>query len=437
MLDPVLVFISYASEDSDIRKELETHLAVLQRDGTISIGSDQSVNAGVEWAPEIRDRVAKAHIILLLVSAHFVASDWCYEQEMRDALHRHDDGSAVVIPIIIRQCDWETAPFAKLQALPRDHKAVTMRGPKKNDIWRDIVKEIREVAARFRHAQKLAASSLTVRGPAALDNTPSSYLATDHFHITRSAKDPLFVIPGKEADAVRIVRDSSVSLPSREISVVPLALRHGLLSEDLGFLAQHWQVPSPRNEFFFPDFDLRNSAIRIAGGVRWVSEAGREHDRRFSLANDGSIAASEFASESILHDRSHRLRCINIFPCLDRYLGALLFTRYVAEHCKDFRQAWIILTLKLIGGEHLVYDDGAGYSTDPAADQFIASDKLIRVGGYFDTQINDEDLAKFSVGMALAVSARFGCDHRSAELSAYVEDHLPTLLLARLARRSR
>src|SRR5207244_1353465 len=30
-----------------------------------------------------------------------------------------------VIPIILRPCDWLTSPFARLQSLPRDGKAVT------------------------------------------------------------------------------------------------------------------------------------------------------------------------------------------------------------------------------------------------------------------------------------------------------------------------
>ena len=33
---------------------------------------------------------------------------------------RHQRGEARVIPIILRACDWKRAPFAKLQALPKD-----------------------------------------------------------------------------------------------------------------------------------------------------------------------------------------------------------------------------------------------------------------------------------------------------------------------------
>lgn len=436
MLDPIEVFISYADEDSELRRELETHLAVLERDGTITIWSDWAIDGGTEWAPETRRRLSGAHVILLLVSSNFVASRWCYEEEMRDALGRHDKGTAVVIPIIIRECHWEAAPFAKLQVLPRDRKAVTARGPKKHEVWRDIAKEVHEVALRAR--RRVTPVSLPPETEAATpEDTSPAYASADPFQIVRSAKDPLTVVPGGEAQAVRMIRESSVSQPSREVAVVPLAMHPNFLKGDLDFLAAYWQVQRPHEGSIFPNFDLRNSATRLARGVRWSSDIGRIHERRFALADDGSFAASEFASESISYDATGRLRCINIFPCLDLYLGALLFTRQVAAHCELLRQAWIILTLRLIEGEHLVYDDSRGYSTDPAADQFVARDKLIRVGGFFETSINEHDLVDFIAGMTLAVSARFGCDHRRGELAAYVEHHLPKLLAARLERRSR
>jgi len=66
-----------------------------------------------------------AQIILFLVSADFLASDYCYGIEVKRALERHQAGEARVIPIILRASDWGGAPFAKLQALPKDARPVT------------------------------------------------------------------------------------------------------------------------------------------------------------------------------------------------------------------------------------------------------------------------------------------------------------------------
>jgi hypothetical protein len=66
-----------------------------------------------------------ADIILLLISADFINSRYCYSVEGRCALERHKAGEARVIPILLRPVDWQITPLAKLQALPRDARAVT------------------------------------------------------------------------------------------------------------------------------------------------------------------------------------------------------------------------------------------------------------------------------------------------------------------------
>jgi internalin A len=60
-----------------------------------------------------------------LISADFLASDYCFDIEMKTALERHAAGKAVVIPVILRPVDWKATPFRGLQALPRNGKPVT------------------------------------------------------------------------------------------------------------------------------------------------------------------------------------------------------------------------------------------------------------------------------------------------------------------------
>jgi hypothetical protein len=57
-------------------------------------------------------------------SPDFIASDYCYDLEMKTALERHERDS-LVIPIIARPCMWSIAPFAKLKALPQDGKPIS------------------------------------------------------------------------------------------------------------------------------------------------------------------------------------------------------------------------------------------------------------------------------------------------------------------------
>jgi hypothetical protein len=122
---PATIFISYAHEDEDLRKELEKQLAILRRQGLIETWHDRRIGAGAEWAGAIDRELEAADIVLLLVSADFLASDYIYDVELKRAMERHEAGTAKVIPVILRPCIWHRGDFAKLQALPRDGEPVT------------------------------------------------------------------------------------------------------------------------------------------------------------------------------------------------------------------------------------------------------------------------------------------------------------------------
>jgi hypothetical protein len=120
------VFISYSRRDEGLKDELVNyHLKLLQREGKINTWQDRDIEAGVEWATEIKTNLEKADIVLLLITRHFLASDYCYETEMQRAVQRHYDGTARVIPIIMETCGWQYSNFKQLQVLPKDGKPVT------------------------------------------------------------------------------------------------------------------------------------------------------------------------------------------------------------------------------------------------------------------------------------------------------------------------
>lgn len=138
------VFYSYSHQDENLRNELVKHLSSLKRQGIVSDWHDRMIEAGDEWRRQIDSHLETAEIILLLVSADFLASDYCYEIEMKRALERHEKGEARVIPIILRRVDWTSAPFAKLQALPKDAKPVTSWADR-DEAFENIAKSIRRV----------------------------------------------------------------------------------------------------------------------------------------------------------------------------------------------------------------------------------------------------------------------------------------------------
>jgi TIR domain len=139
---PVTVFYVYAREDELLREQLERHLRLLNRQGLISEWHDRQILPGAVWAQEIDAHLDSASIILLLISSDFLASDYCYGVEMQRALERHSQGEAHVIPIFLRPVDWERAPFAHLQGLPRNGKPVT-QWENRDAAFRNIAQELR------------------------------------------------------------------------------------------------------------------------------------------------------------------------------------------------------------------------------------------------------------------------------------------------------
>ncbi len=136
------LFISYSHDDEVLRRELDKHLAMLRREGVIRIWHDREIGAGEEWRGQIDDELETAHLILLLISASFIHSDYCFDIETNRALERHGRGEARVIPVIGRTCDWRTAPFAELQALPTNGKPVT-RWEDRDEAWTEVAKGLR------------------------------------------------------------------------------------------------------------------------------------------------------------------------------------------------------------------------------------------------------------------------------------------------------
>src|SRR3954471_1709733 len=107
---PISLFYSYSHKDEALRDELETHLSLLKRQGVIAGWHDRRIEAGTEWAGAIDKNLEEAGIILLLVSADFLASPYCWDVEVRRAMERHEAGTARVIPVILRPVDWHSAP---------------------------------------------------------------------------------------------------------------------------------------------------------------------------------------------------------------------------------------------------------------------------------------------------------------------------------------
>ncbi len=137
-------FISYSHKDAWALDRLHTHLAMLRHEGKIKTWYDRKILAGGDIDQEISKQLETCDLFLPLISQYFLDSDYCYDQEMTQALKRLDAGEVHVIPIIIEPCDWKNSPLNRLKALPRDGKPVT-EWTNQNAAFTDIVAELRRI----------------------------------------------------------------------------------------------------------------------------------------------------------------------------------------------------------------------------------------------------------------------------------------------------
>ncbi len=100
-------------------------MSSLKRRYRLTDWRDREILPGANWEEEIDKHLVTANIVILLISPHFLASNYCYGKEMKRALERHEAGTCRVVPILVRSTYCEDEPFSHLQMLPTDAKAIT------------------------------------------------------------------------------------------------------------------------------------------------------------------------------------------------------------------------------------------------------------------------------------------------------------------------
>ncbi len=147
--DNINIFILYATEDQPLKKELEGHLSFLQRLGYIDVWHEGQVQPGLEKEQVVSEYLEKAHIILLLISANFLAPDHYtkYENELRMAYARQKEGKVMIIPVILRHCVWQLDILAGLNPLPSGGH------PVRSDHWESVDKAFHDITVAL---QKVA-----------------------------------------------------------------------------------------------------------------------------------------------------------------------------------------------------------------------------------------------------------------------------------------
>jgi TIR domain len=206
------IFFSYACKDELLRDELAKHLKPLQNEGIIKDWHDREIPPGAEWKNEIDRHLESAQIILLLISADFLASDYCYSFELKRALERHESHEARVIPVILRFCDWKNTNFGKLQALPTDGKPIKS--------WLDPDEAFTDVVSGLRRSIDQLART-TAKTPI----KPVRSGIVQKLENTKAIHDP--ENHSATAEYIRLVKDGRVSIGIRYLALHSVAVKQG------------------------------------------------------------------------------------------------------------------------------------------------------------------------------------------------------------------
>jgi hypothetical protein len=156
------LFISYSHRDSKALGRLHKHLAMAKREGLVATWYDREILAGKDIDQEVQANLGESDIFLALVSPDFLASEYCYDVEMKVALERHDNGSLRVIPVILEPCDWKSSSLGKLKAIPKDGQPIST-WTNENVAYLDVVMEIRRVVSALQQADNLTIARKVTR----------------------------------------------------------------------------------------------------------------------------------------------------------------------------------------------------------------------------------------------------------------------------------
>ncbi len=141
------VFISYSHKDEVWKDALKPHLKMLEQVGYIVLWDDRKIDTGGEWEKEIRAHMKKAAVVVCLISANYLASDFVTKEEVPFLLERKEKEGMPILPILIKPCAWKAVPWLKkLQMRPTDNQSLAIHFKDKEDeIFTQVAEQIYEI----------------------------------------------------------------------------------------------------------------------------------------------------------------------------------------------------------------------------------------------------------------------------------------------------
>ena len=161
---PLKTFIIYSRADAQLKDELLTHLHPFVEYKFIEKWVDTDLLPGEDWEKRIEDELEAAHLVIMLVSADALSSEFIRKKELKTALEKKRAGTARVIPILVRDCYWEMHPdLSEIQLLPKDETG-KIKGVaawhSRDSAWLNCCRELRKLIDEIRTALEKESAEL-------------------------------------------------------------------------------------------------------------------------------------------------------------------------------------------------------------------------------------------------------------------------------------
>jgi hypothetical protein len=142
-------FVSYSHKDIRHLLEFKRMLAPAIRSGAICLWDDSRILTGANWRREIEVALRSAEIAVLLVTDHFLASEFIANQEFKPLLERAQTNGTSVFWVHVSPAMYEHTDIVMYQAAHDVSKPLsTLARSQRLVAWRDICTRLVQVALR-------------------------------------------------------------------------------------------------------------------------------------------------------------------------------------------------------------------------------------------------------------------------------------------------
>ncbi|MDQ1351764.1 MAG: hypothetical protein QG657_2069, partial [Acidobacteriota bacterium] len=142
------VFISYSHKDEEWKDRVMTHLGVLENENILKLWNDRDIGIGADWFPVIEKELNNACVVIMLITANFLTSQFILRTEVPQILQRRETEGILVVPVIVEPCPWQAVQWlSAMQLFPKDGKPLsTLKKPKADSELANLALKIQETA---------------------------------------------------------------------------------------------------------------------------------------------------------------------------------------------------------------------------------------------------------------------------------------------------